>query len=346
MVKIPAARADAFASRPDSGIKAVLLYGPDEGAARARALALTAAVAGSPADPYRVFDLSPSRIKDEPALVADECAALSFGGGRRVVRIAGLTEALAGPVVRYAAAPTGDSLLIVTADNLTPRSKLRAAFEDGKEAAAIPCYALEGRALAAELTAALAARNLRLADDAFALFLDLLGRDTAALRAEVDKLSLYMLSEPGTVTAADVMACCGDQSVFDAGELAAAAATGRTADTQRISDRLFAEGLNPVAMVRGLTRHFERLLSARGAMDKGADAETAIRSLRPPLFFRDKPAFCQALSLWRESDLMDVLSRLLDAECAAKSTGIPAACTVQRAAMEIASRAARRGRRR
>ena len=85
-MKIAANRADAFARNPDDGVRAVLVYGPDDGLVRARGNALTKAVVEDPADPFRIAEVSAAGLRDAPSLIADEAAAIALTGGRRVVR--------------------------------------------------------------------------------------------------------------------------------------------------------------------------------------------------------------------------------------------------------------------
>jgi len=62
----------------------VLFYGDDAGLIRARARAMTVAVAGALDDPFRVAELD----REDIARLPDEAATLSLTGGRRVVRCA------------------------------------------------------------------------------------------------------------------------------------------------------------------------------------------------------------------------------------------------------------------
>ena len=47
------------------------------------------------ADPFNVADLSEAVLESDPARLADEAAAISMMGGRRVVRVRGAGKALA-----------------------------------------------------------------------------------------------------------------------------------------------------------------------------------------------------------------------------------------------------------
>ncbi len=346
MVKVPANKIDGFLRTLDPSIRSVLFYGPDEGQVRERAKALSVSICPDQDDPFRMADIAPSSLKDDPAKVVDECSAIAFGGGQRVVRISGLTDAQAGPVLKYVTDPIGDSVLIVTAGTLAPKSKLRAAFETTNTAAAIACYPLEGNRLKATLQGAFQSEKVDIDHDALELLASLLADDTASLRSEVEKLCIYALSGDQPISIDDVRKSCGDQSAHTAFELAHAVAEGNHPTIQDITDRLLVSGDNPIAIVRNVSRHFDRLLQARGNADQGAPLDAAIKSLRPPVFFKDAGRFRQQVGLWSSQGLLMAITRLLDIEKSCKTTGSPAAIMLQRGLLEIASLAKRQKNRR
>lgn len=340
-MKLAGAAAESFVKRPDPKVRAVLLYGPDEGQVRERMQALTRTVCADVNDPFRIADIAPATLGDDPARLADELAAIAFGGGRRVVRVAQATDSQAAPILSALARPIGDALLIVSAGVLPPKSKLRSAFESSDAAAAIACYPAEGRALIALIRQAFADADIRLDADAAETLAALLADDTASAHAEIEKLRLYLGDEPRALTADDVRACCGDQSAHSVFELAAAVAEGRQGEVQSVSDRLFAGGDNAVMIVRGVSRHFDRLFQARAAMDAGASADTAMKALRPAVFFKETESFLRQLGNWPCPALLAAIDRLTEVERQCKSTGIPAQLVTQRGLMEIAALARR-----
>src|SRR5947209_11687995 len=94
-MRLAPARIAAFLQRPDPEIRAVLLYGPDEGLVRERAEAVARSVCSDLKDPFRVADLTGAGLAADPARLADEAAQLSLIGGRRIVRVRGAGDALA-----------------------------------------------------------------------------------------------------------------------------------------------------------------------------------------------------------------------------------------------------------
>jgi len=77
-MKISGRNIESFLRGADETVAAVLFYGPDAGLVRERAERLTAAVAGDAADPFRISELTAERLRDQPSLLSDEAAALSF----------------------------------------------------------------------------------------------------------------------------------------------------------------------------------------------------------------------------------------------------------------------------
>src|SRR5258707_11498945 len=83
MAKLAPSRLAAFLQRPDPEIRAVLLYGPDEGLVRERAGIIGRTVCPDLNDPFRGADLSAATVAADPARLADEAAQLSLTGGQR-----------------------------------------------------------------------------------------------------------------------------------------------------------------------------------------------------------------------------------------------------------------------
>ena len=143
-MKIAAGRADGFVCSPDAQARVVLLYGADDGLIHERADAATGSVVEDLSDPFRVAQLAAGQVARDPALLADEAAAIAMTGGRRVIRLREAGDDVAGAVGGVLDDPVGDALIVIEAGNLPPRSPLRRLCEDAANAAAVACYADTG----------------------------------------------------------------------------------------------------------------------------------------------------------------------------------------------------------
>jgi len=72
--------------------RAVLIYGRDEGLVRERADKIARQIVEDLRDAFQVATIEPDKLKSEPYLLADEAAAISMMGGRRVIRVDGAGE--------------------------------------------------------------------------------------------------------------------------------------------------------------------------------------------------------------------------------------------------------------
>jgi DNA polymerase-3 subunit delta len=336
-VKPDARRVAAFLADPGAA-RGVLLYGPDAGLVRERAEALVRLAAGSLDDPFRVSDLRREQAAADPGLVAGEMAALSLTGGRRAVRLREATDALA-PAIEAALAVPGDTLLVVEAGELPPRSKLRLLFERAANAAAIACYADTGATLREVIAATLGEAGVTAEADAVAWLADNLGADRALTRAELAKLALQA-GPGGRVTVADARAAVGDHAGLGLEDALFAATAGDVAGADRALGLALEEGAAPVQVVRAALRHMQRLSLGLAEGLAALSPKEAAQRARPPVFFRHEAAWHRALGAWTEARAGAACERLLAAERACKTTGAPDGLIAARAVLDLA-RAAR-----
>ena len=346
-MKIAAGQIDGFAKKPAPGIRAVLVYGPDAGLVTERVEVLIVAVAGTLDDAFRISEIGAAELRNDPARLGDEAAALSLTGGRRVVRIRqgtdGLSEILA-PILEDGRAGDEDdgSMIVIEAGPLGPRSALRRLVEAAPNAAALACYADEGRGLETVIRQTLSAKGLRAGPEALAYLCAHLGGDRLITRHEIAKLALY-LGDEDEVRLADVEACIGDQAALSLDDLIDQAAAGERAELDRALARLYLEGTSPITVLRAAARHFQRLHYVSGTIAAGEPMDRAIKALRPPLFFKRKANFQAQLRRWPPERLATVLASLTQAEADCKTTGMPAGAICARTLMRIAYRARRSG---
>ncbi|MEQ1888678.1 MAG: DNA polymerase III subunit delta [Alphaproteobacteria bacterium] len=191
--------------RPAAAVRAMLFYGPNEGRVREYAARAVLAIVDDLSDPFRISNLSAADLKDDPARLPDEAAAIAMTGGRRVVRLRGAADGQIEGFATFLDQPIGDTLIIAEAGELARTSKLRKLFESHPACAIAACYEDSTADLAALVTGHLRQHGLTINSDARDYLLQCLGADRMATRQELEKLVLYMgppgipgLSDDGT----------------------------------------------------------------------------------------------------------------------------------------------------
>jgi DNA polymerase-3 subunit delta len=335
-VKLAAHDVDRFLRGPGADVRAVLVYGPDTGLVRERTEAAMRMAVADLADPFLVAELAADGVAKDPALLADEAAAIALTGGRRAVRVRDCGDAITEAVKSMLDRPMGDTLVVLQAGELGPRSTLRAFMEKSPQAAALPCYSDDVRDLDRVIHEALAAESLSVSPEASAFLAANLGSDRGITRAELAKLALYAQGKP-RVELEDAMAVVGDSAAISLDDLCFAVTGGETAALDRALERSFQEGQSDVGVLRTVARHLLRLQLAIDKSAQGEAFDRILKSFRPPLFFKRHGEFRRQAQSWSAERVGRALDFTLAAELSCKSTGIPGAAVCGRTLMQIAA---------
>jgi DNA polymerase III subunit delta len=282
----------------------------------------------------------PREAAKDTALLASEAATRPLMGGRRAVRVRDAVDGFA-PAAKAALDGPGPGLVIMEGGELAARSKLRALCEASPHAAVITCWRERGAELAGSIRRILEELGVSAEPAAVEWLAANQGEDRQRLRRELEKLALFT-GAGNRATAEDVLATVAEGNALSVEEALTAAFAGDVAGADRALSAAFADGAAPVQAMRGALRHAQRLLEASLAVAEGTPARDALDGLRPPVFFRAKPAMERALSLWRPAQLEALGAALLDAERRTKTTGMPDVAVARQAVLAIARQAGRR----
>jgi len=345
-MKLTGPSIERFLAKPDPAVRLALVFGPDGGLVRERATAIARAVVPDLNDPFRVAELTGASLDEDPARLADEAAAISMIGGRRVIRLRDLSDKHAKAIAGFLEDPAGDAMIVAEAGDLPgKRSALRNAVEEAANGAAIACYADDSSSLDDLIDAVLRKARLDIDPVAQSWLIERLGADRALSRGELDKLVLYMGEGAKRVTLEDVRAAVGDASDIGIDDVVEACLGGDMPRLERSLERCRQAGENAVVILRAISRQVLQLQLARSLVDSGTPAERALMQLRPPVRFPRDRAFKAQLNRWTGRHLGDVVDLLIEAELDCKTTGNPTDALTARALMRIAGVAARAGRR-
>jgi DNA polymerase-3 subunit delta len=330
--------ADRYVSSPPKGLTIALVYGPDAGLVQERAEKLLKSVVPDLTDAFNVSDLNEDTLLADPARLADEAAAISMMGGRRVVRVRGAGNDLAELLESFLDDPKGDGLVVIEAGDLAKTGALRKLFDGHKSAAAIQCYPDSARDLSDVVRDALRAEGISISPDALEDAVSRLGSDRGVTRREIEKLVLYMHGHK-QVSLEDVRAVMGDEAEARSEIACDAAGNGDLARLDLELERLWAADTQPAQILRSAMGHFQRLLQTRESAARGETIDNVMKRLRPPVHFSRTSSFKNQAQRWTSDRLGEALDLLLEAEALTRTTGVPAEAVTGRALMNIAAMA-------
>jgi DNA polymerase-3 subunit delta len=290
--------------RPDPAIRFYLFYGQDEGQSRAYGERLLKGLEAEKAA------ISAQAVKSDPALLADEAAAIGLFGGKRTLWIEPASDDVAPAVEALLDAPNVESPVIAIAGALRKTSPLVKVVETDPHAFAHISYELGERD--AERVVEDLARNegLRLAGGVAARIASAAGNERGIIAQELAKLALYTDATPESPKQVerdtlDEIGAGAEGDWMRLGDLALAG------DVDRLSHELVvsAADAEPITVVRALQRRLLMLAPIRAKVDRGARPHDAVTSAGKSVFWKDKDLITRLISLWDSKALARVLER-------------------------------------
>ncbi len=313
-MKISGRGIDPFLANPPRDVAAVLLYGHDQGLIRERAEKLCRLAVEDIQDPFSTTQLDATDIAKDPSLLVDSAGAMPAFGGMRLVRVNLVTGACLDSCRNLLENPPAESLTVLTgADELNTRSALVKLFESADNAAAIGCYPDTAQSLGQVAREIFASHAITTDRETMDWITDHLGADRMASRSEIDKLVL-LAGEGGQLDLDAVREALGDGASVATSDIIHAAADGNIRILSQALDRAQAEAIAGERILRAGIGYFHRLFRISAAMDEGRSREDAIKSVRPPVFFSERPKIEGHLRRWNSKRCRRAMERLNTAE--------------------------------
>ncbi len=315
---------------------ALLIFGADAMRVALKRQDIIAKIVGPAGEEeMRLTRIPAAELRKHGALLMDAIKAQGFFPGPRVVFVEDATDALAKVI-----APAldewreGDAQVVISAGALRKGSALRKLFERKPGRRALGLYDdPPGRA---DIEADLKRAGMGVVSNEAMEDLLTLSRSIGPgdLRQTIEKLSLYKLGDETPLSAEDVTALAPASTEAGLDEVLHAAAEGRAGDIGPVLRRLAAQGVAPVGLCIGATRHFRTLFAA--ASDQGGPGQ-GINRARPPVHFKSRDRMVRQASKWGAFKLEKALELLVDTDLQLRSADkAPQMALMERALIRLA----------
>lgn len=314
---------ESFVQRPHPAARVILVYGPDDGLMRERSAQMGKTVVEDLSDPFNVVVLSADSLGSDPARLPDEANAISMMGGRRLIRVEDAGDKLTVLIKDYLQNPNDNTLIILEAADLGPRSTLRGLCERAKNAAALPCYVDDERNLGQIIRQMLHTAGLQGDMDAVNWLAANVSGNRQKVRSEIEKLMTYKGKDKAPVTLAEAQAICGQAGAQGLDDLVYNMAGNNPEAALKAYATLMDEGVAEIAVLRAIQNHFRRLHLVKSITNEGQHLDEAMKTLSPPVFFKQEAQFKAQVGKWPIRTLDTILGRLSELEAQTKRTGMP-----------------------
>ncbi len=334
MVAIRTREAERFLSAIPEHIFLFLIYGPDAGMVRERALSIINKRIDDRRDPFQFVQISGEAIAADPLLLLDEANTTPLFGGRRAILIETGAKSILPAINSLIAAPPNACAIVLTAAVLKKDAPMRKLIEGAKGGAAIECQEDTAQDLNGLIDRTLREARLTATPEARGLLLNALGEDRLMSRSELAKLVLYMHGR-SHVEATDIEAIIAHAASIASDRIVAAAFTG---ETGLQLEGYFAHGGDPSSLIFGALRYLIALHKARISMERaGGRLESGISiMMRAGFGFMHRSLLEAQLKAWTAIRLNKLREPLRSAQTQARAHAAVAQMEAERVLWRVA----------
>ena len=312
------AAARDYLRKPDAAHAAILIFGADPmRVADARQGVVLALVGPAGADEMRLTRIASADLRKDPALLDDAIKAQGFFPGHRVALVEDATDGIA----KVIGAALSD-------------------WQPGDEQVVFFGFFFVSFVLVFLFIALRVVVLARPDRDVMDLLMSLSSTlEPGDFRQTLDKISLYKLGDDSPLTLDDVTANAPQSAEVDVDDLLDIVTAGQDDQLGPIMRNLPAQGVAPVTLCSGATRHFRRVHQV--AADPGGPA-SGVGRLRPPAFGPRRDKIVRQASHWGRDRLERALTALTDVDLQLRSAqSAPPDALLERTMIRLAMMARR-----
>ena len=206
-----------------------------------------------------------------------------------------------------------DITIIINADNLEKKSKLRSFFEKNKETICIAFYPDNDQTLSKLAYDFLKNKKISISQSSINLIINKCNGDREALYNELNKIDLYTQNGK-KITTEDIMKITNLIENHSVSELVDNCLAKNNKKIINILNENNFNNEDCMLITRSLLNKSKRMLQLVKEFENNKNIELTISSAKPPIFWKDKEITKQQIKYWRPENIKDLIYKLTDIE--------------------------------
>ena len=211
-----------------------------------------------------------------------------------------------------------DTTIIINADSLEKKSKLRSFFEKNKETICIPFYPDNDQTLSKLAYNFLKNRKISISQSNINLIINKCNGDREALYSELNKIDFYTKNGK-KITTEDIMKITNLIENHSISELVDNCLAKNNKKIINILNENNFNNEDCILITRSLLNKSKKVLQLVEEFEDNKNIELTISSAKPPIFWKDKDITKQQLKQWKPESIKDLIYKLADIELLIKN---------------------------
>ena len=208
-------------------------------------------------------------------------------------------------------------LIIIFADILEKKSKLRNFFEKNIKTLFVPCYADGLRDLEIITLAELKKNNIILSRECINLLIEKSNNDRDNLRNEINKIKGFAINKKN-LSIDELRLLINFTGDYKSDDLINECLCGNITEYKKILSELYTNTINQIFLLRILSNKIQRLFNMKKVENDYNNLDNLLDATKPPIFWKEKPMVKKQLRVWNLNELNKVINEINNTELLCK----------------------------
>ena len=204
-----------------------------------------------------------------------------------------------------------DLIVVLKCHQLSPRSSLRSFFEKNNHSISVACYEESESEKKKYINNFLQNEGIKISESLLNLLNDNLSNQRLEIKSELEKIIILHKSENEKEVAPNAFSFISESLNNDDTRFIFSLASKKKGGFVKNFNKFTDYGSDSIKLITFLLEHFFRLLIIKIKIYEGIDFNSAIKQLKPQIFFKNLPEFRQQVTMYSISELKFVIKKLL-----------------------------------
>ena len=202
-----------------------------------------------------------------------------------------------------------DTKIILNADVLEKKSKLRNLFEKRKELLIIPTYKDTSSSLGEIAKKFFYNYKISISQETINLLISRCNGDRGHLKTELDKILIYM-NDKKKINLEEIHKLTNLSENFSINELVDTSLLKNSQKTSEIINESNYKSEDGIIILRTFLSKAKRLLNLYEEKSSNGNFDSLINNYKPPIFWKDKPIVKRQLEKWSKSKIKNLITSI------------------------------------
>ena len=265
---------------------------------------------------YEIISLQQNDILQNSAIINEQILNNSLFAKKKLILISNATDKLKKNIIEITKESISDIKIIIFSENLDKKSSLRSHFEGGKNLGCVACYNDNEKTLSIYSREKLKDYT-GLSQEFLNILIKNSNNDRKVLSQEIDKIKRLFIHKKIDQTKALELINNAYNLGFDL--LRDACLEIDKKKLNKILGNMDIQNEKSYLYIANLSNRIEKLLNLNRLIDQNNDVDSALDSLKPKIFWKDKPSYKKQLNIWNKKKLEKAKKIIMNTEVKIKT---------------------------